>query len=557
MKRLIHCAGILALLYGIQAAQSAELVLVNQDPAGAGLNDLTAAAPVGGNPGATLGEQRRLVYQFALNMYGALLNSAVPIRVQASFKSLGKNSAGNDILGQAYAIYTFRDFANAPLPNTWYSKALANSLRGVDNNPQSDDIHSEFTTDIDVGGAAKGWYYGLDGRTPKGQTNFLDVVTHEIGHGLGFAGNSATDRTAADPSNIYNRFVRSAGGADWNAMSNAERAAARIGDHLVWTGPQVTAEVPIKLKPEPAFQITAPAAAAGYSAFVIADFGSPATAAAFTGAVVQAVYTDAGNVVHTDGCQPFTNAAALTQRIALIDRGSCNFSQKVLYAQQAGAVAAIIADNGGSTVGLMGTGNGSDQVTIPSILVPQAFGKQLRANLQGLAAGGIGPYADRRLAGVLADGADPAGAAIRRAKINAPPGFLPGSTFSHFDQNLLPTPLMAPSASSTVIAQADLDLTPALFMDIGWGVNRGNLSLLDCNTSVPVSSPGGLIPGANAVTNLKLCAKTSATVGDYRDCTGRYIQSRLEAKLFKPAQAQSLKMCLVGSKADAQYAAWH
>jgi hypothetical protein len=116
---------------------------------------------------------------------------------------------------------------------------------------------------------------------------------------------------------------------------------------------------------------------------------------------------------------------------------------------------------------------------------------------------------------------------------------------------------MAPSASATVIAQADLDLTPALFMDIGWSVNRGPLSLLDCATNVPISSAGGLIPGANALTNLKLCAKTSATVGDYRDCTGRYVQSRLEAKLFKPAQAQSLKMCLVGSKADAQFAAWH
>ncbi|MGB7196550.1 MAG: PA domain-containing protein [Collimonas pratensis] len=552
MKKLVCYAGFLALLGAMPTVHAADFILVNQDAPGAGLNDLTAAAPVGGNPGMTLGEQRRLVYQFALEMYGSLLNSAVPVRVQASFASLGKNSAGNNILGQAGPTSSYKNFANAPLPDTVYNVALANALRGAKNNLGQDDISSQFTTDIDVGG--QGWYYGLDGRTPKGQTNFLDVVTHEIGHGLGFIGDKAADRAVGSPSRIYNRYIRTAGGLDWSAMSLAQRSAAQISDNLVWSGPQVTAEIPLKLRPEIAFQISAPAAAAGGSSYVTADFGVPASTAAFTGSVVQATYTDAGNVVHTDGCHPITNGAALAGQIALIDRGACNFSQKALYAQQAGAVAAIIADNGGSTVGLM---TGTDQVNIPSILVPQAVGTRLKSNLQGLTAAGIGPYPDRHLAAVLIDGADAAGHAVQRVKLYAPPGFLPGSTISHFDQLTVPTALMAPSASATVIAQADLDLTPALFMDIGWTVNRGNLNLLDCATSVPVSSPGGLIPGANAMTNLKLCAKTSVTVGDYRDCTGRYIQSRLEAKLFKPAQAQSLKMCLVGSKADAQYAAWH
>lgn len=559
MKTLACCAGLVVLLAAMPATHAADFVLVNQDPAGAGLNDLTAAAPVGGNPGKTLGEQRRLVYQFALEMYGALLNSAVPVRVQASFASLGQNSAGNNILGQAGPINSYRDFANAPLANTWYNAALANALRGAQNNPGKDDIQSQFTTDIDVGGAGQGWYYGLDGRTPKGQTNFLDVVTHEIGHGLGFTGDNATARAAADPSRIYNRYMRSAGGLDWNAMSDAQRAAARISDKLVWTGPQVTLEVPMKLQPEIALQISAPAAAAGYNPYATADFGAAASSAAFSGNVVLATYTDAGNVVHTDGCLPITNSAALAGRIALIDRGVCNFSQKTLYAQQAGAVAVIIASNKPDALAPMAAGdaNVAALITIPTVLVTQALGNQLKANLQGLAAAGIGPYADRHLAAVLADGVDGAGHAVQRVKLYAPPGFLPGSTISHFDQLTVPTALMAPSASATVIAQADLDLTPALFMDIGWTVNRGPLSLLDCATSVPISSPGGLIPGANALTNLKLCAKTSATVGDYRDCTGRYVQSRLEAKLFKPAQAQSLKMCLVGSKADAQYAAWH
>ncbi|AMP14282.1 PA domain-containing protein [Collimonas pratensis] len=557
MKKLVCYAGFLALLGAMPTVHAADFILVNQDAPGAGLNDLTAAAPVGGNPGMTLGEQRRLVYQFALEMYGSLLNSAVPVRVRASFASLGKNAAGNNILGQAGPTSSYMNFFNRPLPDTVYNVALANALSGAKINVGEDDINSQFTTDIDVGG--QGWYYGLDGRTPKGQTNFLDVVTHEIGHGLGFTGDNAASRAVGSPSRIYNRYIRTADGLDWSAMNLAQRNAAQISDKLVWSGPQVTAEVPLKLQPELALHISAPAAAVGDNPFATADFGSAASSTAFTGNLVQATYADTGNVIHTDGCLPITNGAALAGRIALIDRGVCNFSQKTLYAQQAGAVAVIIASNKPDALAPMAAGdaNVAAQITIPTVLVTQALGNQLKANLQGLVAGGIGPYADHRLAAVLTDGVDAAGHAMRHVKLYAPPGFLPGSSVSHFDQLTVPTALMAPSASATVIAQADLDLTPALFMDIGWTVNRGNLNLLDCATSVPVSSPGGLIPGANAMTNLKLCAKTSATVGDYRDCTGRYIQSRLEAKLFKPAQAQSLKMCLVGSKADAQYAAWH
>lgn len=554
MRAATCSAGLLALLCHLPLAHAATFILVNRDAAGSGLNEATVAAPVGGNPGKTLGEQRRIVYQFALDMYGALLESAVPIRVQASFASLGGN-----ILGHASPISDFRDFEHAPVANTRYGSALADALRGVDNAPGEDDIFSEFTTDIDAAGAGTGWYYGLDGRTPIGQTNFLDVVTHEIGHGLGFTGDKSTARAKNYAGLVYDRFVRSPGGADWIAMSNAQRGAALTSDNLVWSGPHVTAEAPLKLAPAPALRITAPAAVAGYSQVGAADYGPPASAAAFTGTVVQATYKDASGTLQTDGCQPITNAAAVLHQIALIDRGNCNFSLKSFYAQQAGAVALIVTNSKSAPPGPMAAGDGNiaRQVTIPTVLTSQAVAIGLRANLPGLSAGGVGPFPDRRLGGLVADGADPAGSPVRHTKIYAPSPVEGGSSFSHFDVSVTPSALMAPSNSSTVIAQADLDLTPALFMDIGWTVNRGNLSLLDCNTVVPISSPGGLIPGANAITNLKLCARTSASVGDYLDCTGRYVQSRLEAKLFKPAQAQSLKMCLVGSKAEAQFAAWH
>ena len=46
-----------------------------------------------------------------------------------------------------------------------------------------------------------------------------------------------------------------------------------------------------------------------------------------------------------DGCEAAVNGADLVGKIAIIDRGSCNFTLKVLNAQDAGAIAAIIVNN--------------------------------------------------------------------------------------------------------------------------------------------------------------------------------------------------------------------
>ena len=54
---------------GIAAAGGAQtaatIVIVNQNAVGVGFNDPSAVAPVGGNPGTTLGQQRLLAFQHA------------------------------------------------------------------------------------------------------------------------------------------------------------------------------------------------------------------------------------------------------------------------------------------------------------------------------------------------------------------------------------------------------------------------------------------------------------------------------------------------------------
>jgi hypothetical protein len=48
---------------------AATITIINKDSAGVGLNDPTAAAPVGGNPGTTIGDQRLNVFKEAARIW--------------------------------------------------------------------------------------------------------------------------------------------------------------------------------------------------------------------------------------------------------------------------------------------------------------------------------------------------------------------------------------------------------------------------------------------------------------------------------------------------------
>lgn len=90
------------------------------------------------------------------------------------------------------------------------------------------------------------------------------------------------------------------------------------------------------------------------------------------------VTADVAVVTPINGCTDITED--LTGKIALIERGTCNFSVKVKNAQLKGAVAAIIYNATTSTTfGAMG---GEDAtVTIPSILILNAEGQAIIGNL--------------------------------------------------------------------------------------------------------------------------------------------------------------------------------
>lgn len=88
----------------------------------------------------------------AANLWGNLLASTQPIEIEACWTALE-----DGVLGSASTFDFFRNFAGAPLTDTWYSVALANALSGTDLAPASPDIVASFSSRL------SNWYFGTDG----------------------------------------------------------------------------------------------------------------------------------------------------------------------------------------------------------------------------------------------------------------------------------------------------------------------------------------------------------------------------------------------------------
>ncbi|HRN38704.1 MAG TPA: hypothetical protein PLL18_17475, partial [Flavobacteriales bacterium] len=76
------------------------------------------------------------------------------------------------------------------------------------------------------------------------------------------------------------------------------------------------------------------------------------------------------------GCEALVNGAEVAGKIAMIYRGACNFSQKAMNAQNAGAIGVVIINNNGAPVG-MGAGADGPQITIPVVMISQGDGADL------------------------------------------------------------------------------------------------------------------------------------------------------------------------------------
>jgi hypothetical protein len=545
---------------GSAFAGGVTITINNLDGPNEGFNDPTPAAPVGGNPGTTKGAQRLYAFQFAANIWGSTLDSPVEIRINAAFNPLGAN-----VLGSAGPTFVFSDFAGVGLypgsefPNTWYFSTLADKRAGTELNPGAADINAQFSSDFN-------FYLGVD-NNHGAQNDLVAVLLHEFGHGLNFANqvNELNGANLAGQTDIYARHTLDiTTGLTWDQMTQAERAiSAKNFGNVVWNGANVTAGAPFVLVfGSPEVRVLTPAAIAGTKQFGTAAFGPQITSLAspLSATIVPAVDVDedggAAAFTTTDGCSPFTNAAAVAGKIALVERGGCGFAVKGRSATDAGAIAVIIynqlANANAAPPGMAGDGINDAFVLIPAVSLTRADGLAIVG--QPGATGSIGKDPSIRA------GADTLG----RVRLYMPNPVVSGSSGSHYDtiafRNLLMEPAINPDLTHNL--KVPDDLTLELLRDVGWFPDAdldGSADNFDCEPNSNLaptvviggcdsSVPNTLFTSGCTISDLIAhIAATSKNHGKFVSGVAKLGDALVAAGTITSAQKDAMQSCAAGS----------
>lgn len=124
-----------------------------------------------------------------------------------------------------------------------------------------------------------------------------------------------------------------------------------------------------------AMEITNPDSLVGFYNAVEATFGPGLDVVPIDGQV--ALVIDNDDPVH-NACDSILNATELAGKIAVLDPGGCTYIKKAQAVEAAGAIAMIVINNTGAPPFAMG---GSGVVNIPSVMISQADGEQIRSAL--------------------------------------------------------------------------------------------------------------------------------------------------------------------------------
>lgn len=202
---------------------------------------------------------------------------------------------------------------------------------------------------------------------------YWNNLVHDIWYHYGFdeaSGNFQENnygRGGADSDYVYAEAQDGGGTNNANFGTPTDGGNPRMQMYL-WTGGGGAANL---------LTVNSPAIVAGPYSSTEATFGPGVPATPITADLVLGIDGTTPDV--NDGCETFTNPAAINGKIAVAYRGNCNFTVKVANAQAAGALAVIIINNvAGATINMGGT---DPSITIPSIMISDVDGAALIAEM--------------------------------------------------------------------------------------------------------------------------------------------------------------------------------
>src|SRR5690606_24943806 len=188
-------------------------------------------------------EEAKQAFEYATSIWESFLTSPVEIRVAAVWTNLPGGT-----LGSAGPAFWAANFTGTPKHNIYYPGPLAEKLAGEDlNGAEEYDIVAQFNNTAE-------WHFESSGIPDTGEFDFITVVLHELGHGLGFTSTFEVE----DDIGMYGRYTNDGvpfaydlflvNGTSKNlyeafASPSAQLAAQLTGDNIHFKSPLAIAKV--------------------------------------------------------------------------------------------------------------------------------------------------------------------------------------------------------------------------------------------------------------------------------------------------------------------------
>jgi hypothetical protein len=445
---------LMVLTHAVRVRAEAEFVIRAR---GDGFSDRSTVAPEGGNSATTLGEQRKAALEYAASLWGARLESSVPIELEVMFQKLGCDENGAPLAG-ASAVSLFSGIsAHGADPALWYPSPLANRLAGKDMAPDEADIRIYINTSIDEECRDRfhGFYYGFDGK-PRERMDLVEILLHELGHGLGFSSFVDLDSGMPDEGgvDVFSAHILDlATNKTWRELTNEGRRASALNVRgLAFQGASTTkAARELLAKGSPRLSLV------------------PAVSG-FIGAVGETgkSYPDFEGPVRLSGTfEGCVNSTANLSGAVVLIRPACmgtgQLAPRLTAAGVAGALIVLPSDYAQPAVS---TPIWAGVAGIPSLIVSRPDAELMLRALDEAPLRARAQWDSSRLAGADSEG---------RPLLFASQPADEGSSVSHFEPLTRPDLLMEPFSADT--ATHAFDLTWPVLLDIGWTPVCGNRQL--------------------------------------------------------------------------------